>query len=32
MFPDGLLGMIRKVTARKDTSAPVINADGRTVA
>jgi len=32
MFPDGLLGMIRKVTARKDTSAPVIKADGRTVA
>ena len=32
MFPDGLLGMIRKVTARKDTPAPVINADGRTVA
>lgn len=32
MFPDGLLGMIRKVTARKDTSAPVIKVDGRTVA
>ncbi len=32
MFPDGLLGMIRKVTARKDTPAPGINADGRTVA
>ncbi|TKB93570.1 MAG: urea ABC transporter permease subunit UrtC [Nitrospira sp.] len=32
MFPDGLLGMIRKVTARKDTPAPVSNADGRTAA
>ena len=29
MFPDGLLGMIRKVTARKDTPAPGSNADGR---
>ena len=32
MFPDGLLGMIRKVTERKKTSAPLINADGRTAA
>ncbi|MBP6606992.1 MAG: urea ABC transporter permease subunit UrtC [Nitrospira sp.] len=32
MFPDGLLGMIRKVTARKDTPAPGSNADGRAAA
>ncbi|MGB4069667.1 MAG: urea ABC transporter permease subunit UrtC [Nitrospira sp.] len=32
MFPDGLLGMIRKVTARKQTPAPVIKAEGRTAA
>lgn len=32
MFPDGLLGMIRKVTARKDIPAPGSHADGRTAA
>ncbi|MBI5672528.1 MAG: urea ABC transporter permease subunit UrtC [Nitrospirae bacterium] len=32
MFPDGLLGMIRKVTARKQAPAPVIKAEGRTAA
>lgn len=32
MFPDGLLGMIRKVTERKQVSAPVIKAEGRTAA
>lgn len=32
MFPDGLLGMIRKVTARKDTPAPGSHADGRAAA
>ncbi len=32
MFPDGLLGMIRKATARKETPAPVIKAEGGTVA
>jgi len=32
MFPDGLLGMIRKVTERKQATAPVIKAEGRTVA
>ncbi|MDH4085821.1 MAG: urea ABC transporter permease subunit UrtC [Nitrospira sp.] len=32
MFPDGLLGMIRKVTERKQTPAPVIKAEGRTAA
>jgi urea transport system permease protein len=32
MFPDGLLGMIRKVTARKQPPAPVIKAEGRTAA
>jgi urea transport system permease protein len=32
MFPDGLLGMIRKVTQRKHTPAPVIKAEGRTAA
>jgi urea transport system permease protein len=32
MFPDGLLGMIRKVTERKQVPAPVIKAEGRTAA
>lgn len=32
MFPDGLLGMIRKVTERKKTSAPLIKAEGSTAA
>lgn len=32
MFPDGLLGMIRKVTDRKPPSAPGLQADGRTAA
>jgi urea transport system permease protein len=32
MFPDGLLGMIRKVTARKQPPAPVIKAEGSTAA
>jgi urea transport system permease protein len=32
MFPDGLIGMIRKVTERKKTPAPVIKAEGRTAA
>ncbi len=32
LFPDGLLGMIRKLSARKPTPVPVIKADGRTVA
>jgi urea transport system permease protein len=32
MFPDGLLGMIRKVTERKQAPAPVIKAEGRTAA
>jgi urea transport system permease protein len=32
MFPDGLLGMIRKVTERKQATAPVIKAEGRTAA
>ena len=32
MFPDGLLGMIRKVTDRKPSSAPGLQADGRTAA
>ena len=32
LFPDGLLGMIRKVTERKKTPAPVSNAAGRTAA
>ncbi|MGQ0557939.1 MAG: urea ABC transporter permease subunit UrtC [Nitrospiraceae bacterium] len=32
MFPDGLLGMIRKVTERKQAQAPVIKAEGRTAA
>ena len=32
MFPDGLLGMIRKVTDRKQPSAPGLKADGRTAA
>jgi urea transport system permease protein len=32
MFPDGLLGMIRKVTDRKPSPAPGLQADGRTAA
>jgi urea transport system permease protein len=32
MFPDGLLGMIRKLTDRTKTPAPGIPADGRTAA
>lgn len=32
LFPDGLLGMIRKVTERKKTPEPVIKAEGRTAA
>ena len=32
MFPDGLLGMIRNVSERKKTPAPVLNAEGRTAA
>ncbi len=32
MFPDGLLGMIRKVTDRKPSPAPALKADGRTAA
>lgn len=32
MFPDGLLGMIRNVTDRKKTPAPLIKAEGRTAA
>ena len=32
MFPDGLVGMMRKVTARKTPPAPVLKADGRTAA
>jgi urea transport system permease protein len=32
MFPDGLLGMIRKATARKETPAPAIKTEGGTVA
>ena len=32
MFPDGLLGMIRKVTDRTPPSAPGLKADGRTAA
>lgn len=32
MFPDGLLGMIRKVTERKQAPVPVIKAEGRTAA
>jgi urea transport system permease protein len=32
MFPDGLLGMIRKVTERKQAPTPVIKAEGRTAA
>ncbi|CUS39830.1 urea ABC transporter permease subunit UrtC [Candidatus Nitrospira nitrificans] len=32
MFPDGLLGMIRKVTERKQAQAPMIKAEGRTAA
>jgi urea transport system permease protein len=32
MFPDGLLGMIRKATERKQVPAPVIKAEGRTAA
>lgn len=32
LFPDGLLGMIRKVTERKKAPEPVIKAEGRTAA
>lgn len=32
MFPDGLLGMIRKLTERKKTPAPLIKAEGSTAA
>ena len=32
MFPDGLVGMIRKVTDRKPSPAPGLKADGRTAA
>ena len=32
LFPDGLIGMIRKVTERKKTPAPLIKAEGRTAA
>ena len=32
MFPDGLLGMIRKVTERKKAHSPVIKAEGSTAA
>ena len=32
MFPDGLLGMIRKVTDRTPPAAPGLKADGRTAA
>lgn len=32
MFPDGLVGMIRKVTDRHKTPAPGLKADGRTAA
>jgi urea transport system permease protein len=30
MFPDGLIGMIRKLTARKETPAPLVKAEGGT--
>ena len=32
LFPDGIVGMIRKVTERKKTPAPVIKAEGSTAA
>lgn len=32
MFPDGLVGMLRKLTDRKKPPVPVINAEGRTAA
>ena len=32
MFPDGLLGMIRKLTDRKKTPAPLVKAEGSTAA
>ncbi|MBL8037912.1 urea ABC transporter permease subunit UrtC [Nitrospira sp. CMX1] len=32
MFPDGLVGMIRKLTDRKKTPAPLIKAEGSTAA
>ncbi len=32
MFPDGLVGMIRKLTERKKTPAPLIKAEGSTAA
>lgn len=32
LFPDGLVGMMRKVTARRPTPTPLIKADGRTAA
>ncbi|MDF0675342.1 MAG: urea ABC transporter permease subunit UrtC [Nitrospira sp.] len=32
MFPDGLLGMIRKLTERKETRRPLIKAEGGTTA
>ena len=32
MFPDGLIGMIRKLTARKETPAPLVKAEGGTAA
>ncbi|MFO0699463.1 MAG: urea ABC transporter permease subunit UrtC [Nitrospira sp.] len=32
MFPDGLLGMIRKLTERKKTPTPLIKAEGSTAA
>jgi urea transport system permease protein len=30
LFPDGLIGMIRKLTARKETPAPLVKAEGGT--
>ena len=32
MFPDGLVGMLRKLTDRKPSPAPALKADGRTAA
>lgn len=32
MFPDGLIGMIRKLTARKEPPAPLVKAEGGTAA
>jgi urea transport system permease protein len=32
MFPDGLMGMIRKLSERKKTPSPLIKAEGRTAA